>query len=234
MKLHTFKTSIFTRLLAALTVSLALGSLSYDQGPPGGGGGQDTNPANPLNWQVLAPEYEGLDQRDDWAMVNGVPTHVTGIDIWQDPNDSMGDLDPPAHNETPYSHQVSWSSAGYIRLKMQWIGVGPAPSNVVVKVTSTATGQYWGSGSATADNGLADASVSLPGPATGQRSSGSELRNAMVQSGVAKVEIDGAVRCCQGGDICFCLCRSDGFLGGRRLGHHAPSDNRTCRKGGDG
>ncbi len=178
------------RLATVAAVTFLFASVSIEQGPPGGGGGQDTNPANPLNWAILPAVYEGQDQRVDWISIFGVATQVTGTDVWENPNDSLGDLDPPAHNETSYSKTVSWTSEGTITLKMQWIGVGPGPSSVLVKITSTATGQYWGSGSATANNGIGTPAINLGPLQTGKISSGSVKRYVGVVNGIAEAELE--------------------------------------------
>lgn len=124
--------------------------------------GTDSNPSNPANWLISSPVYSGQDVAVRTELVSGTPTTVTytrawGTPLWYRGGASVGVLALPFY-QLYGSHDITFDSSGSVRRTVHWQGVGPAPSQVIVKVQSyTSSSWCWGlncAGSGTVDNGL--------------------------------------------------------------------------------
>lgn len=129
----------------------SLAALSAGQGGLGGGGTQtDSRPWNPANWR-LTTESVGLDTVSSWVLVNGVPTNQITEISW---SSNQYYPFPGAVNMTGTPRDVFMNSEGESILRVQWIGDGPPPTRVILRVTSFAWGGTKPLGTISVNNGL--------------------------------------------------------------------------------
>ncbi len=107
---------------------------------------------NPANW-VISRVATGMDTASSWSLVNGVPENRVDSLLW-----SSGRVFPVpgARNETPTSQTVWMTSVGQSEYTIRWIGIGPAPARVLLRIGSYPWAGVFTSGewSISLDNGL--------------------------------------------------------------------------------
>jgi hypothetical protein len=90
------------------------------------------------------------------------------------------------NNSTGVNKTVTFRSYGYIKWTVRWIGLGAAPNDVVVKITSTATAGGATNGSKSASNGLGNPETMLGNTKVSQ---GSKYRLVKLSGNVGTVQI---------------------------------------------
>lgn len=149
------------RRLAFASLGLLIVTATMAQLPGGGGGsgGQgpgpgatDSSPWNPANYQITKV-LSGEDTVSSWIMLSGSPTLSVLVYPWV----IAGQIGPEpmgAVNSTPSVRTSTMVSEGEATIQVQWIGVGPAPSKVLLRIHSGAFAGTTPTGIMEVDNGI--------------------------------------------------------------------------------
>lgn len=167
--------------LTFLAALMAIAGLSCSQ-LPGGGGGVNSNPYNPQNWNCeYEVTYNGTTTYEGWRAVSPQAYEAyTQVYDWGDP---IGPYDDAAYNESPDFHTIKATAFGTVTKKIKWIGIGPAPEYTFVRVNanvevSTPNQRI----DSKVSNGLdhPETEFGLNGVSSGKRASGFRMRKLLI------------------------------------------------------